>query len=204
MLQACAGLAPATGGHVFLEGADLSFPYIGLLVSGGNTALYRVDGIGELTVLGRTLDDAVGEAFDKVAKFLDLEYPGGPVVERLARRAKNRKILFPKILPDPEEGYRFSYSGLKTAVINYIRNNPEADRADIVYSFQERALEILARRLFDAARKEGIRTMVIAGGGPNEYYNPHAAAKPPRAVTMFSWTAALYLDLAVSVSGEGE
>ncbi len=148
----------------FLEGANLSFPYIGLLVSGGNTALYRVDGIGELTVLGRTLDDAVGEAFDKVAKFLDLEYPGGPVVERLARRAKNRKILFPKILPDPEEGYRFSYSGLKTAVINYIRNNPEADRADIVYSFQERALELLARRLFDAARKEGIRTMVVAGG----------------------------------------
>lgn len=148
----------------FLEGADLSFPYIGLLVSGGNTALYRVDGIGELTVLGRTVDDAVGEAFDKVAKFLDLEYPGGPVIERLARRAKNRKIIFPKILPDPEEGYRFSYSGLKTAVINFIRNNPDADRADIVYSFQERALEILVRRLFDAARKEGIGKMVVAGG----------------------------------------
>lgn len=148
----------------FLEGSDLAFPYIGLLVSGGNTALYRVDGIGEMTVLGRTVDDAVGEAFDKVAKFLGLEYPGGPVIERMARGARNRKSIFPKILPDPEEGYRFSYSGLKTAVINYIRKNPGADKADIVFSFQERALEILVRRLFDAARREGIGRMVVAGG----------------------------------------
>jgi len=148
----------------FLEGADLSFPYLGLLVSGGNTALYQVDGIGDMKILGRTADDAAGEAFDKVAKFLGLEYPGGPVIEKLAHRAQHRKMIFPKILPDPGDDFRFSYSGIKTAVINHVKKNPEADPADIVYSFQERALEILARRLFDASRKTGIRKIVVAGG----------------------------------------
>ncbi len=148
----------------FLEGADPVYPYIGLLVSGGNTALYRINGIGSMELLGRSVDDAVGEAFDKTAKYLELGYPGGPVIERLARTAKERTIRFPKILPDPGNDYRFSYSGIKTAVINYIRNNPEADRAEIVYAFQERALEILPRRLFAASRTLGIKKMIVAGG----------------------------------------
>ncbi len=148
----------------FLEGAELAYPFLGLLISGGNTALYRVDGIGELKTLGRTADDAVGEAFDKVAKFLGLGYPGGPAIEKLAQKARARKMVFPKILPDPGDDFRFSYSGIKTAVINYVKKNPEADPAEIVYSFQERALEILVRRLFDASRREGIRKIVVAGG----------------------------------------
>ena len=147
----------------FLNGREPSFPYIGLLVSGGNTVLYHVRDIGEMEVIGRTVDDAVGEAYDKIAKFLDLGYPGGPVIESLARTAAGRKIIFPKILPEPGD-LRFSYSGIKTAVINYVKQNPDADRAELVYGFQERVLEILVRRAFAAARSRGIRTIVVAGG----------------------------------------
>lgn len=148
----------------FLEGREPVYPYIGLLVSGGNTALYHVRGVADFTLIGKTVDDAVGEAFDKVAKLLDLGYPGGPAVERLARSAVSKKKLFPKILPDPNGDFRFSYSGLKTAVIQYRRANPGADRAELVYSFQERALEILVRRVFAASREFNIPRIVVAGG----------------------------------------
>ncbi|HSV96180.1 MAG TPA: tRNA (adenosine(37)-N6)-threonylcarbamoyltransferase complex transferase subunit TsaD [Spirochaetota bacterium] len=148
----------------FLEGREPEYPYIGLLVSGGNTALYHVRGIADFTLIGKTVDDAVGEAFDKVAKLLDLGYPGGPVVESLARTAVLKKKLFPKILPDPNGDYRFSYSGLKTAVVQYRRVNPLADRAELVHAFQERALEILVRRVFAASREFGIPRIVVAGG----------------------------------------
>ncbi len=149
----------------FLEGHDLLFPYIGLLVSGGNTVLFHVRGIGNLEIIGKTVDDAVGEAFDKVSKYLGLGYPGGPVIEKTARNAVIKKPLFPKLLADAPEGdFRFSYSGLKTAVITYMKDNPHADTSEVVYSFQERALEILVRRVFAAARATGIKQIVVAGG----------------------------------------
>lgn len=147
----------------FLEGRELFFPYIGLLVSGGNTVLYHVRGVGDMEIVGRTVDDAAGEAFDKIAKYMDLGYPGGPVIERLARAAAGRGVLFPKILPEPGDT-RFSYSGIKTAVINYLKMHPDADPAGVVHGFQERVLEILVRRAFSAARDRGIRSLVVAGG----------------------------------------
>lgn len=147
----------------FLEGNEPSYPFIGLLVSGGNTALYRVNGPGEMILIGKTVDDAVGEAFDKVSKYIGLGYPGGPLVENLAKESRLKKVFFPKILTDPDDT-RFSYSGLKTAVINYIKQNPGQEKSEIVYSFQERALELLVRRLFTAARKSGIKKMLVAGG----------------------------------------
>jgi N6-L-threonylcarbamoyladenine synthase len=147
----------------FLEGNEPEYPFIGLLISGGNTALYRVNGPGEMELIGKTVDDAVGEAFDKVSKYIGLGYPGGPLVENLAKESKLKKIFFPKILTDPEDT-RFSYSGLKTAVINHIKQNPDQDKSEIVYSFQERSLELLVRRLFAASRKSGIRKMIVAGG----------------------------------------
>jgi len=147
----------------FLEGNELEFPYIGLLVSGGNTVLYLVKGIGDMQILGKTVDDAVGEAFDKVAKYLDLGYPGGPVIEKIAQNAEKKKIFLPKLLTDPGDT-RFSYSGIKTAVINYYKNNPDEKKEEIVYSFQERALEILVRRVFPAAREMRIKNIVVAGG----------------------------------------
>lgn len=147
----------------FLEGYEQGYPFIGLLISGGNTVLYEVSGPGDMEVIGRTADDAVGESYDKVAKFLGFGYPGGPVIDRLAKTARGGKNLFPKILTDPGDT-RFSYSGLKTAVINYMRQNPGADAAEVAWSFQERALEILVRRLFAAARSRGLKRMVVAGG----------------------------------------
>ncbi len=147
----------------FLEGNEPAYPFIGLLISGGNTALYRVNGPGEMVLIGKTVDDAVGEAFDKVSKYIGLGYPGGPLVENLAKDSSTKKVFFPKIMTDPDDT-RFSYSGLKTAVINHIKQNPEQNRSDIVYSFQERALELLVRRLFTASRKSGIKKMVVAGG----------------------------------------
>ena len=147
----------------FLEGHDPDYPFMGLLISGGNTVLYEVRGLGDMEVVGRTADDAVGESYDKVARFLGLGYPGGPLIDRLAKSATARKNLFPKILTDPGDT-RFSYSGLKTAVIKYMKQFPGADRAEVAWSFQERALEILVRRLFAAARGRGIKRMVVAGG----------------------------------------
>jgi len=147
----------------FLEGNEPSYPFIGLLVSGGNTALYRVNGPGEMILIGKTVDDAVGEAFDKVSKYIGLGYPGGPLVENLAKESVIKNVFFPKILTDPEDT-RFSYSGLKTAVINHIKQYPGQDKSEIVYSFQERALELLVRRLFTASRKSGIKKMIVAGG----------------------------------------
>lgn len=147
----------------FLEGEKAEYPFMGLLISGGNTVLYRVNGPGDMILIGKTADDAVGEAFDKISKYLGLGYPGGPVIEKLASTAVQKKLIFPRLMTDPGDT-RFSYSGLKTAVINHIKNNPEADIAEIVYSFQESALELLVRRLFSSARDLGIKRLVVAGG----------------------------------------
>ncbi|MDA3899494.1 MAG: tRNA (adenosine(37)-N6)-threonylcarbamoyltransferase complex transferase subunit TsaD [Spirochaetes bacterium] len=148
----------------FLNSSAISFPYIGLLVSGGNTALYHMKGIGDMQLLGRTVDDAIGEAFDKVSKFMGLGYPGGPFVDSLAQKAVKKKKIFPKLMASKNEDYRFSYSGLKTAVINYVRSNPDYDMAEVAYSFQESAIEILIRRTFAAARDLGLTDIVVAGG----------------------------------------
>ena len=147
----------------FLEGHELVFPYIGLLISGGNTAVYDVSGIGEMECVGKTVDDAVGEAFDKVAKFLGLGYPGGPAVEKTARESEKKEMIFQKILPAGSDT-RFSYSGIKTAVVNYVNNNPNVIKADVAYAFQETALELLIRRVFAFARERGRKRIVVAGG----------------------------------------
>lgn len=153
-------------GHLyapFLEGNEPEYPFIGLLVSGGNTVLYKVNGVADMEVIGKTTDDAVGEAFDKVAKYLEMGYPGGPLIEKLAKTATERKVFLPKLLAASKD-YRFSYSGIKTAVITHMRNHPDTPPEELVYSFQERALEILVRRVFAAAREYNIKTMVVAGG----------------------------------------
>ncbi len=147
----------------FLEGNPLRYPFIGLLVSGGNCNLYIIRDAGEMELLGKTADDAVGEAFDKVSKYLNLGYPGGPVIENLAKKSTDRPVLFSKILANSDD-FRFSYSGIKTAVINYLKENPNSDYSDIVYSFQERSFEVLVRKVFKAARDYDIRDIVVAGG----------------------------------------
>ncbi len=147
----------------FLEGNDPEFPFLGLLISGGNTALYRVAGIGEMDLLGKSHDDAVGEAFDKVSKLFELGYPGGPLIEAAAARATRKEQMLPRIMSE-SPGFDFSYSGIKTAVINHMRKYPDTPVEEVAWSFQERALEILVRRLFHASKETGIKRLVVAGG----------------------------------------
>ena len=156
-------------GHLsasYLENKELKPPFISLLASGGHTAIIFVKSYDEDQILGSTLDDAVGEAFDKVARVLGLSYPGGPNVERLAREGENN-VKLPKMLKG-EGGYNFSYSGLKTAVINYKhgkeQKGEEFSKADLACSFQCSAVDILVQKAIEASDEFKIDT-ITAGGG---------------------------------------
>ena len=145
-----------------------NLPMIALIVSGGHTILAHVTGIGQHVILGQTVDDAAGEAFDKVAKLLQLGYPGGPEVDRLAKTGNPRAIAFPRSMLD-EPGYNFSFSGLKTSVLYYLRKQtaPVTERqalADICASFQEAVVDVLAGKLLRAADEYRVGTISLAGG----------------------------------------
>ena len=153
-------------GHVFaptLEDRDAEPPFVALVVSGGHTLLLDVPEWGRYRVLGETRDDAAGEAFDKVASMLGLGYPGGPVIERLAARGTPR---FPLPRPMLGDGFDFSFSGLKTAVLHTIRRlgDPEPHRADVAASFQDAAFEVLTAKLAAAVEHTGYRRAVLGGG----------------------------------------
>ncbi len=145
-----------------IEDPDLEPPLVTLIVSGGHTLLIAMDGHGSYRVLGETVDDAAGEAFDKVARFLGLGYPGGPAIDNLAREGDPAAIRFPR--PMRNEGLDFSFSGLKTAVVQYVRKHPEAEVADVAASFQAAIVDVLVEKLEAAALETGIHT-VVAGGG---------------------------------------
>ncbi len=161
-------------GHIsanYVANKDLEPPYICLLCSGGHTAIIKAIDYGKVEMLGSTQDDAVGEAFDKVARVLGLCYPGGPEVQKLAKEGKPN-IPFPKPYKN-EKHYNFSYSGIKTGVINYVRNNEdrkvEINKADVACSFQEVAVSMLVDNSIRAAEETGIKKIVVAGGvGANE------------------------------------
>jgi len=145
-----------------IEDPQLEPPLVTLIVSGGHTLLIAMDGHGRYRVLGETVDDAAGEAFDKVARFLGLGYPGGPAIDRIARSGDPDAIRFPR--PMRDDGHDFSFSGLKTAVVQYVRKHPEAEVADVAASFQAAVVDVLVEKLVGAAREAGIET-VVAGGG---------------------------------------
>jgi N6-L-threonylcarbamoyladenine synthase len=152
----------------FLEGGKgISFPFIGLVVSGGHTALFHCRSGHEQEILGQTQDDAVGEAYDKVAKLLGLGYPGGPAVEKMAGRAKGPAgIAFPKSYLG-KDSLDFSFSGIKTAVLYYVRKQKKlSDRlvCDICRAFQEAALDVLVEKACLACRMKGVSTVVVGGG----------------------------------------
>ncbi|HVJ94959.1 MAG TPA: tRNA (adenosine(37)-N6)-threonylcarbamoyltransferase complex transferase subunit TsaD [Labilithrix sp.] len=185
-VQAAKGLAWGTGlplvgvdhlvGHlmaVFLRRKDSSpepptFPFVALLASGGHTAIYRVDGprASDIRELGATRDDAAGEAFDKVAKLLGLGYPGGPVIDRLAKKGDASKVTLPLPMAHAKS-FEMSFSGIKTQVAALVRERPpasEAETSDICASFQAAVTSVLAKKLIGAARTEGVDTVVIGGG----------------------------------------
>jgi len=147
---------------VFFEDPDLALPAAVLLVSGGHTMLIEMVAVGHYRLLGQTIDDAAGEAFDKVARFLGLGYPGGPAIDRLSSEGDPNAITFPRGLRG--QGFDFSFSGLKTSVINYVRKNPGVATADVAASFQEAVVEILVEKTRTAAGHVRARSICIGGG----------------------------------------
>jgi N6-L-threonylcarbamoyladenine synthase len=146
----------------FLEEPELEPPVVVLLVSGGHTMLVEVQNIGQYKLLGQTIDDAAGEAFDKVARFLGLGYPGGPAIDREAMKGNAEAIRFPRAMLD--EGLDFSFSGLKTSVINHVRKNPDVSTTDVCASFQEAVVDVLVANSRRAAKDIGAKGMALAGG----------------------------------------
>lgn len=166
---------PVLGIH-HLEGHLLSpllaskppaFPFIALLVSGGHTQLMRVDGVGQYQLLGETLDDAAGEAFDKSAKLLGLSYPGGPAISRLAEFGDPLAYKFPRPMLHSKD-LNFSFSGLKTAVLTVVKTYPvnicEQDKANIARGFVDALVDVLVAKCVTAMKEHGMKRLVIAGG----------------------------------------
>jgi N6-L-threonylcarbamoyladenine synthase len=139
------------------------FPALALIVSGGHTILLRMESFSKWRRLGETCDDAVGEAFDKVARMLNLPYPGGPEIEELAKRGNADAVAFPRPMLH-DKGYDFSFSGLKTSVLYYLRDHKKADKADIAASFQKAVLDVLTTKTIRAARESGARSVMLSGG----------------------------------------
>ena len=149
----------------WLEDPGVELPLAVLIVSGGHTMVVIVDADARYRLLGQTVDDAAGEAFDKVARFLGLGYPGGPAIDRLARDGDPTAIAFPR--PMRNDGFDFSFSGLKTAVINHVRRHPDAEVHDIAASFQEAIVDVLLTKLAGAAKVAGARTSLSCGAFPS-------------------------------------
>jgi N6-L-threonylcarbamoyladenine synthase len=156
-------------GHIIastFEHPDVTPPFVALVVSGGHTSLLAVRELGAYDVLGETLDDAAGEAFDKVARLLDLGYPGGPAIDRLSKRGDASSIEFPRALRG--QGLDFSYSGLKTAVVRYVRERQaegaHLKRADVAAAFQEAVVDVQVEKTLRAATTMEVDTIVVGGG----------------------------------------
>ncbi len=160
-------------GHLLapmLEDNPPAFPFVALLVSGGHTQLMRVDGIGEYQLLGESLDDAAGEAFDKAAKMLDLDYPGGPAIAKLAEKGQVGRFKFPRPMTD-RPGLDFSFSGLKTFTLNTVAKHAGEDglpddqcMADIACAFQDAVVDTLMIKCRRAMEQTGLKTLIMAGG----------------------------------------
>src|SRR3954463_15182332 len=146
-----------------LEDPSVEPPVVVLLVSGGHTMLVLMEGHGRYRLLGQTIDDAAGEAFDKVARYLGLGYPGGPAIDRLAMEGDPSAIRFPRAML--AEGYDFSFSGLKTAVVNHVRKHPDVATADVCASFQEAVVDVLVQKAGRAATAHGAKGLCLGGGG---------------------------------------
>ena len=203
-------------GHVFsvfLEETKPGFPFLALIVSGGHTSLYRIEEFGRYRELGRTRDDAAGEAYDKVSKLLGLGYPGGPVIDSLAQKGNPQAIEFPRAyLP---ESLDFSFSGLKTAVLNYVKKfmtdregrptNESGELQDISASFQRAVVDVLVRKTEWAIRREGIRRVSLSGGvaANSELRKRMRIMGEKREVEIFIPSLALCTDNAAMIAAAG-
>lgn len=157
-------------GHIFanfIAEPELEPPFVALVVSGGHTSLIHVTGYNSFVKLGQTRDDAAGEAFDKIARVMGLDYPGGPEIERLAATGNKQAIAFPQALTS-KDSLEFSFSGLKSAVLNYLNSAAQKQQpivaADVAASFQNAIISVLVNKTIQAARQTGVTTIVTAGG----------------------------------------
>lgn len=141
----------------------IKFPAIALIASGGHTILLYMESLTKWVKLGETLDDAAGEAFDKVARILELPYPGGPEIEKLAKQGNPKAIAFPRPILN-QKNYDFSFSGLKTSVLYYVRDNPRTDKADVAASFQQAVIDVLTKKTMRAAEEFYAKSIIICGG----------------------------------------
>ena len=200
-------------GHILaahIEYPGIGYPYVALLVSGGHTALYHVKGLGEYRMLGQTRDDAAGEAYDKVAKLLGLEYPGGPVLDRLSQEGNPAHLKFPR---GRLEGYDFSFSGLKTAVRNHITLfmskdkglDPKLNIKDVAASFQEAVVETLVEKTMLAASETGVDKIVVAGGvAANSFLRKRMSEEAAhRGITLYLPGMGLCIDNAAMIALAG-
>ena len=157
-------------GHIcaaFITPQELEHPFLCLLVSGGHTYLVHVKDYNNMEVIGKTIDDACGEAYDKVARCLGMNYPGGPEVERLAKLGNDKSIDFPRVMLD-KNSYNFSFSGLKTAVLNYLNSkkqkNEEISKEDVCASFQRAVFDVLIFKTEKLIKEKKLDTLVVSGG----------------------------------------
>lgn len=179
-ISAAKGLSLATGtpliganhmqGHIcanYLSNKDLEPPFISLVVSGGHTYLCKVNSYTDYEVIGKTLDDAAGESFDKVARKIGLGYPGGPKIDKLAKEGNKDAIDFPRVMLE-KGSYDFSFSGLKTAVLNYAhkleQRGEEVNKADLAASFQEAVVDVLVDKSMMLLKEAGLKTLAVSGG----------------------------------------
>ena len=179
-------------------------PAIGLVVSGGHTSLYEMTSFNKIRLLGQTQDDAAGEAFDKVARLLDLGYPGGPVIDKLAKEVENTSIRFPQA--QLKQSYDFSFSGLKTAVLYYTQKNrqlPNFSIPQVVYAFQESVVGSLVKKSIAACVKRKINTLLVGGGvAANSALRKHLiAAGQQQGIKVYFPPMALCLDNASMIAG---
>lgn len=157
-------------GHIyanFIDNPEIKKPLICLTISGGHTDLLYFEDLKGYEILGRTRDDAAGEAFDKIARYMGLGYPGGPAIEKAAQNGNPEAVDFPRAVMN-DNSFDFSFSGLKTAVMNYINNqkqkNIKINKADLAASFQEAVIDSLSSKLLEAVEKYNIKSVVLSGG----------------------------------------
>ena len=198
-------------GHILaiqLE-TEVEYPFLAVAVSGGHTHLYRVDGIGRYHLLGRTVDDAAGEAFDKVAKMLGLGYPGGPIVDKLAVSSDAGGIVFPRPMLK-KDNLNFSFSGMKTSVLNYLQrlDSPPDKKliGQICCAFQTAVVDVITQKALRAADAEGLSRIVVAGGvacnsGLREKFSQLSAS---HGITVYFPTPLLCADNAAMLAVAGD
>lgn len=192
-------------GHIasnYLTYQELEPPFLAIMMSGGNTQIVQVKSYTECEVLGKTRDDAIGEAFDKVARVIGLGYPGGPKVDKLAQEGEPN-ILLPKTHFD-EDTLDFSFSGIKTAVINVHHKTPDINKADLCASFQKIVTETLMENVEKAIQKTGIKTVALAGGvSCNSYIRKEFLALEEKGIKVYMPELKLCTDNAAMIASAG-